>query len=67
MIEKRSAQVVSIQGKEVQLMDMETFEMFNLEITALINGDQLKQCFGSAKTTREIEPQGETPTFEELK
>ena len=33
MIEKRTAQVVSIQGKEVQLMDMETFEMFNLEIT----------------------------------
>ncbi|MEA3558304.1 MAG: translation initiation factor IF-5A [Candidatus Thermoplasmatota archaeon] len=32
MIEKRTAQVVSIQGTEAQLMDMETFEMFNLEI-----------------------------------
>ncbi|MFW3146556.1 MAG: translation initiation factor IF-5A [Thermoplasmatota archaeon] len=32
MIEKRTAQVVSIQGTEAQLMDMETFEMFNIEI-----------------------------------
>ncbi|MDG6225583.1 MAG: translation initiation factor IF-5A [Candidatus Thermoplasmatota archaeon] len=32
IIDKRNAQVVSIQGGEVQLMDMETFEMFNLHI-----------------------------------
>ena len=32
IIDKRNAQVVSIQGTEVQLMDMETFEMFNLHI-----------------------------------
>lgn len=32
IIDKRTAQVVSIQGDEAQLMDMETYEMFNLEI-----------------------------------
>ena len=32
MIEKRTAQVVSIQGTEAQLMDMETYEMFNIDI-----------------------------------
>ena len=32
IIDKRNAQVVSIQGSEVQLMDMENFEMFNLHI-----------------------------------
>jgi translation initiation factor 5A len=32
MIDKRNAQVVSIQNEEVQLMDMENFEMFTLKI-----------------------------------
>ena len=32
MIEKKQAQVVSIQGDEVQLMDLESYEMFNLDI-----------------------------------
>jgi translation initiation factor 5A len=32
IIDKRTAQVVSIQGNEAQLMDMETYEMFNIEI-----------------------------------
>ena len=32
MIEKKTAQVVSIQGSEVQLMDMESYEMFTIEI-----------------------------------
>jgi translation initiation factor 5A len=32
MIDKRNAQVVSIQKEEVQLMDMENFEMFTLKI-----------------------------------
>ncbi len=32
IIEKRIAQVVSIQGTEAQLMDMESYEMFNIEI-----------------------------------
>jgi translation initiation factor 5A len=30
MIDKRQAQVVSIQGGEAQLMDLETYEMFQL-------------------------------------
>ncbi len=33
MIDKRQAQVVSIQGNEAQLMDLETYEMFSLPIT----------------------------------
>jgi translation initiation factor 5A len=33
MIDKRNAQVVSIQGSEAQLMDLETYEMFSLPIT----------------------------------
>ena len=32
LIDKRSAQVVSIQGDEAQLMDMENYEMFNIKI-----------------------------------
>ncbi len=31
-IDKRSAQVISIMGDEVQLMDMKTYETFNLPI-----------------------------------
>ncbi len=32
MIDKRSAQVIALMGNEVQLMDMETYETFNLPI-----------------------------------
>jgi len=32
MIDKRQAQVVSLMGAEVQLMDLETYEMFQLPI-----------------------------------
>lgn len=32
MIDKRQAQVVSLMGAEVQLMDLETYEMFQLHI-----------------------------------
>ena len=32
MIEKKQAQVVSIQGTEAQLMDLESYEMFNIDI-----------------------------------
>ena len=32
LIDKRSAQVISIAGEEAQLMDMETYEMFNVAI-----------------------------------
>ncbi|OGS51887.1 MAG: translation initiation factor IF-5A [Euryarchaeota archaeon RBG_13_61_15] len=32
LIDKRNAQIVSIMGAEVQLMDLETYEMFQLPI-----------------------------------
>lgn len=32
-MDKRKAQILSIQGEEVQLMDLETFETFHLKIT----------------------------------
>jgi len=32
IIDRRSAQIISIMGDEVQLMDMETYEMFNVPI-----------------------------------
>ncbi|OGS42405.1 MAG: translation initiation factor IF-5A [Euryarchaeota archaeon RBG_16_62_10] len=32
LIDKRQAQVVSLMGAEAQLMDLETYEMFNLPI-----------------------------------
>ncbi|MCK4444203.1 MAG: translation initiation factor IF-5A, partial [Thermoplasmata archaeon] len=32
MIDKRKAQVLALMGSEVQLMDMETYETFNLPI-----------------------------------
>jgi len=38
IIEKSTAQVVSIQGEEAQLMDMETYEMFNIHIPEEFKG-----------------------------
>ncbi|HEX9908408.1 MAG TPA: translation initiation factor IF-5A [Thermoplasmata archaeon] len=38
LIDKRSAQAVSIMGNEVQLMDLETYEMFNLPIPEELKG-----------------------------
>jgi len=38
MIDKRNAQVASIPGEEVQLMEMESFEMFNLAIPEDLKG-----------------------------
>jgi len=38
IIEKRTAQVVSIQGEELQLMDMETYEMFTLSFPEEFKG-----------------------------
>lgn len=42
LIDKRQAQVVSIMGSEAQLMDLETYEMFQLPIPDDIK-DSLKQ------------------------
>jgi translation initiation factor 5A len=39
LIDKRQAQVVAIMGAEVQLMDLETYEMFHLPITDDVKND----------------------------
>jgi translation initiation factor 5A len=59
MIDKRQAQVVSIQGNEAQLMDLETYEMFQLPIpedvreTLTAGGDvQYIVAMGRKKITR---------------
>lgn len=39
IIDKRTAQIVSIMGTEVQLMDLETYEMFHLPITDDVKDD----------------------------
>ena len=39
LIDKRQAQVVSMTGTEVQLMDLETYEMFHLPITDDVKDD----------------------------
>lgn len=38
MIDKRKAQILSLGGKEVNLMDLETFENFSLEIPEEFEG-----------------------------
>ena len=38
MIGKRQAQVVSLSGSEVQLMDLETYEMFSMPVEADLQG-----------------------------
>jgi len=40
-IDKRKAQVVSIQGNEVQLMDMDTYETFELTIEEDVKGQMV--------------------------
>jgi translation initiation factor 5A len=52
VIDKRKAQVVSVQGDEVQLMDMDTYETFELPIEEDLKG--------------QIEPGKEIQYFEAL-
>jgi len=59
LIDKRNAQVVSIQGGEAQLMDLETYEMFQLPVpedmkdTLAAGGDiQYIVAMGRKKITR---------------
>jgi len=59
LIDKRQAQVVSIQGGEAQLMDLETYEMFQLPVpedmkdTLNAGGDiQYIVAMGRKKITR---------------
>ncbi len=39
LIDKRNAQVISMQGDEVQLMDMENYSMFNVHIPEEFEGE----------------------------
>jgi translation initiation factor 5A len=59
MIDKRSAQVIAIMGSEVQLMDMDTYETFNLPIPEEYEGElepgneiQYLEALGRRKITR---------------
>jgi translation initiation factor 5A len=59
LIDKRNAQVVSIQGGEAQLMDLDTYEMFQLPVpddmkdTLAAGGDiQYIVAMGRKKITR---------------
>ncbi len=59
LIDKRSAQVIAIMGDKVQLMDMETYETFNMDIPdeykdKIENGNEIQylQAMGKRKITR---------------
>lgn len=39
IIDKRNAQVIALMGKEVQLMDLETYETFNVQIPENFEGE----------------------------
>ena len=59
VIDKRTAQVVAIMGDKVQLMDMETYETFEMEIPEEFKGKmkegeeiQYIQAMGKRKITR---------------
>ena len=59
VIDKRTAQVVAIMGDKVQLMDMETYETFEMEIPEefkdkLKEGEEIQyiQAMGKRKITR---------------
>jgi translation initiation factor 5A len=59
MIDKRSAQILALMGDTVQLMDMETYETFEMNITDDIKGQlepgkevQYLQALGKRKITR---------------
>ncbi|HDO19220.1 MAG TPA: translation initiation factor IF-5A [Thermoplasmatales archaeon] len=59
IIDKRTAQVISVSGDTVQLMDMETYETFELEIPEEFKGKletgkeiQYIEALGKRKITR---------------
>jgi len=59
LIDKRTAQVIAIMGDKVQLMDMETYETFNMDIPdeykdKIENGKEIQylQAMGKRKITR---------------
>ena len=59
MIDKRNAQVIALMGDHVQLMDLETYETFEISIPEEYNGQlepgkeiQYLQALGRKKITR---------------
>lgn len=59
IIDKRSAQVIAVMGSEVQLMDLETYDTFNLPIPEDLKGElepgkeiQYLEALGRRKITR---------------
>lgn len=59
LIDKRSAQVIAVMGSEVQLMDLETYDTFNLPIPEDLEGElepgkeiQYLEALGRRKITR---------------
>jgi translation initiation factor 5A len=59
MMDKRSAQVIALMGQEVQLMDMKTYETFNLPVDEdllekLVPGKEIQYivAMGRRKITR---------------
>ena len=59
IIDKRSAQVIAVMGSEVQLMDLETYDTFNLPIPEDLEGElepgkeiQYLEALGRRKITR---------------
>ena len=59
IIDKRSAQVIAVMGSEVQLMDLETYDTFNLPIPEELEGEldpgkeiQYLEALGRRKITR---------------
>jgi translation initiation factor 5A len=59
IIEKKTAQVISVRGDKVQLMDMETYETFDMDISEEFKGKieegkeiEYLQAMGKKKITR---------------
>ncbi|MEM1514324.1 MAG: translation initiation factor IF-5A [Candidatus Thermoplasmatota archaeon] len=59
IIEKKTAQVISVRGDKVQLMDMETYETFDMDIPEEFKGKieegkeiEYLQAMGKRKITR---------------
>lgn len=59
MIDKRKAQVLTVMDSEAQLMDLDTYETFNVEITPDVQGSlspggeiQYLEAMGRRKITR---------------
>jgi len=59
IIDKRTAQIIAVMGDKVQLMDMETYETFTMDVPSefkgrLENGEEIQylEAMGKKKITR---------------